>query len=116
MWPLSPAKNRYMFWSSPMSVWSITPVLESLIVPVKSVCTDDQPLALVGSDDVRYENAVGPHWYASTQMFLGAKKISVGATVPEFMPFWLAEAMSDQFVKVPKFIEPYDPDVFTSDA
>ena len=25
------------------------------------------------------------------------------------MPFWLAEAMSDQFVNGVKFIEPYDP-------
>jgi hypothetical protein len=30
-------------------------------------------LALVGSLDVRYMKADGPHWYASTQMFLGAK-------------------------------------------
>ena len=26
--------------------------------------------------------------------------------MPEFIAFWLAEAMSDQLVKRPKFIEP----------
>jgi hypothetical protein len=39
-------------------------------------------------------------------MFFGAKRKSVGATVPALIPFWLAEAMSAQFVKRPKFIEP----------
>lgn len=39
-------------------------------------------------------------------MFFGAKKNRVGAMVPEFMLFWLAEAISDQLVKRPKFIEP----------
>jgi len=41
----------------------------------------------------------------------------VGATVPWLIPFWLAEAMSDQLVKRPKFIELYpDPDPETFDA
>ena len=31
----------------------------------------------------------------------------MGATVPEFIVFWLAEAISAQFVKRPKFIEPH---------
>ena len=31
----------------------------------------------------------------------------MGATVAEDIVFWLAEAMSDQFVKVPKFIDPH---------
>ena len=51
--PLSPAKNRYMFVPSPMSVWSMGPVPEPEMLPVKSVCCDDQPFALAGSLDVR---------------------------------------------------------------
>ena len=31
----------------------------------------------------------------------------MGATVPDDIAFWLAEAMSDQLVKRPKFIEPH---------
>ena len=41
-----------MFWLSPMSVWSITPVLEPVMLPVNSVCGADQPLALDGSVEV----------------------------------------------------------------
>ena len=36
-----------------MRVWSIGPVLELVMLPVNSVCADDQPLALVGSLEVR---------------------------------------------------------------
>jgi hypothetical protein len=50
--PLSPAKNRYMFVLSPMSVWSMGPVLEPEMVPEKSGCADDHPFAFVGSLDV----------------------------------------------------------------
>ena len=32
----------------------------------------------------------------------------MGATVATVIVFWLAEPMSDQFVKRPKFIEPHD--------
>ena len=39
-------------------------------------------------------------------MFFGAKYSNVGATVPMFIPVCGAEAMSDQLVNVPKFIEP----------
>ncbi len=53
MRPLSPAKNRYMFWSSPMSAWSIGPVWELEMLPENSVCGEDQPLALVGLVEVR---------------------------------------------------------------
>ena len=51
--PLSPAKNRYMFVPSPISVWSIGPVPEPEMLPVNSGCGEDQPLGLVGSLDVR---------------------------------------------------------------
>lgn len=37
------------------------PVLEPEMVPVKSGCAADHSFALVGSLDVRYENAVEPH-------------------------------------------------------
>jgi hypothetical protein len=40
-------------------------------------------------------------------MFLGAKKNSDGATAANGIAFWLADAMSDQLVKRPKFIEPH---------
>jgi hypothetical protein len=50
---LSPAKNRYMFVLSPMSVWSMGPVLEPEMDPENSAFGADQPLALVGSDEVR---------------------------------------------------------------
>ena len=39
-------------------------------------------------------------------MFLGAKRKRVGATAAEDILFWLAEAMSVQLVKRPKFMEP----------
>ena len=39
-------------------------------------------------------------------MFLGARKKGVGVTVAEVILFWLAEAMSLQLVKRPKFMEP----------
>jgi hypothetical protein len=45
-----------------MSVWSIGPVPEPEMLPVNRGCTDDQPLTFEGSLDVRYENAVPPHW------------------------------------------------------
>ena len=48
-------------------------------------------------------------------MFFGAKYNRVGATVPWLIPFWPAEAMSDQLVNSEKFIEPYDP-LLTFDA
>jgi hypothetical protein len=51
--PLSPAKKRYMFVPSPMSVWSMGPVPEPEMLPENSVCGDDHPFALVGSLDVR---------------------------------------------------------------
>jgi hypothetical protein len=62
-----------MLLLSPMSVWSIGPVLEPEMVPENSGAADDHPLAFVGSLDVRYEKAVDPHWYARIQMLLGAK-------------------------------------------
>jgi hypothetical protein len=40
-----------MFVSSPMTVWSMGAPSEML--PVNSVCGEDQPLALVGSLEVR---------------------------------------------------------------
>src|ERR1041384_6781254 len=49
MLPLSPAKNRYMFWPSAIRVWSIGPVPEPEMLPVNSGCGADQPLGLVGS-------------------------------------------------------------------
>ena len=50
--PLSQEKTRDLFWLSPMTVWSMTPVLEPEMLPVNSVCAEDQPLALVGSLEV----------------------------------------------------------------
>jgi hypothetical protein len=38
---------------SPITVWSIGPVLEPEIVPENSALGADHPFALVGSDDVR---------------------------------------------------------------
>lgn len=47
---------------SPMTVWSMGPVPEaSAMAPAKSSPAADQPLALAGSFDVRYEKVVGPH-------------------------------------------------------
>jgi len=42
-----------MVVSSPMSVWSMGPVPEPEMLPVKSACWDDQPFGLAGSLDVR---------------------------------------------------------------
>jgi hypothetical protein len=50
---LSPEKKRYMFWSSPMSAWSMGPVLELEMLAVERVCCADHPFALVGLLDVR---------------------------------------------------------------
>jgi hypothetical protein len=41
------------FLLSPMTVWSMAPVLEPEMVPEKSGCGADQPLAFVGSLEVR---------------------------------------------------------------
>jgi hypothetical protein len=58
---LSLAKKRYILVESPMTVWSIAPVLLSDMVPVKGGCTADHPFALGGSLEVLYENVVAPH-------------------------------------------------------
>src|SRR5690349_21527335 len=104
-----------MFVPSPISVSSIGPVPEPEMLPVNSGCREDQLLAFVGSVLVLYMNGAEPHSEASTQMFLGAKYSSVGATEPWFIGVCVAEAMSDQLVNELKPIEPYDPPVLTSD-
>ncbi|KAK8032274.1 hypothetical protein PG990_002008 [Apiospora arundinis] len=66
-----------------------------------------QLLASVGSDDVRYEKAVGPHWYAMIQTSLGLKWNRVGATVLRLMAFCGTEPICLKSEKSPKFMEPH---------
>jgi hypothetical protein len=40
----------------------------------------------------------------------------VGATVPEFIPVWAAEPMSDQSLNGLNIIEPYDDELLTFEA
>lgn len=75
--------------------------------PLNNAFAPDQPFALVGSDDVLYEKAVGPHWYVSTQMFLGAWKKICGATAAALMPVCLADAIWLQSENGAKFMDPY---------
>jgi len=42
----------YIVVLSPMTVWSMAPVLEPVIVPEKSVCADDHPFWFAGSLEV----------------------------------------------------------------
>ena len=44
-----------------MTVWSMGPVLDPEMLPLKSGRAEDHPFASVGSLEVRYEKAVDPH-------------------------------------------------------